>query len=41
MAAQDGGFLTFNFQKFGKNQKIKIFPVCKLILIQKYSFVLE
>jgi hypothetical protein len=38
---QDGGFLTFYFQKFGKNQRIKNFPFCKLILIKKYSYFVE
>jgi hypothetical protein len=34
---QDGRFLTFYFQKFGKNQRIKIFPFCKMIFMKKYS----
>jgi hypothetical protein len=29
------------FQKFGKNQLIKISPFCKFIFIQKYSYFLE
>jgi hypothetical protein len=43
MAAQSkmGGFLTFYYQKFGKNQRIKIFPFCKLIFIKAYSYILE
>jgi hypothetical protein len=33
MAVQSkmAGFFTFNFQIFGKNQRMKIFPCCKLI----------
>jgi hypothetical protein len=38
---QDGGFLTFYFQKFGKNQRLKIFPFCEMIFIKKYSYFLE
>jgi hypothetical protein len=38
---QVDGFLTFYFQKIGKNQRIKIFPFCKMIFITKYSYFLE
>jgi hypothetical protein len=38
---QDGGFFTLIFQNFGKNQRIKIFPLCKLFLIQKYLLFLK
>jgi hypothetical protein len=38
---QDGGLLSFYFQKFGKNQPIKIFPFCKMIFMKKYSYFLE
>ena len=37
-AIQDGRFLTFYFQKIAKNQRVKFFPICKLIYIQKYLY---
>jgi hypothetical protein len=33
--------LTFIFKKFGKNQRMKIFPFGKMISIKKYSYFLE
>jgi hypothetical protein len=35
---QDGGFLTFYFQKISKNQRKNIFQFCKLICVGKYSY---
>jgi hypothetical protein len=41
LTIQDGGFLPFYVQKFGKNQRIKFNPFCKLIFIKKYSYFQE
>jgi hypothetical protein len=38
---QDGGFLTCYFQNFGKSQRIDIFPLCKMIFMNEYSYFLE
>jgi hypothetical protein len=38
---QDGRFSTFYFQKITLNQRVIIFPFCKLLCVRKYSHLME